>query len=214
MSFSSAVFDAKAAIDAAPTNTDLHKVLVVIADAATRFANNLKEKIFHGSDWANPISYFKEFWAPTNALLIQEWGQVETALAVFRAYIDSVPKDSSEPDTATAKTQAIQCMASVETIYRSQTDSSDQFDKAIANLSSDIANAPNVISKAMKSAGDITANRIVAPLAEGLSSMTWEILVSILKGFWWLILIIVLAVGGYALIVHFGGLSALAAKAV
>jgi hypothetical protein len=214
MSFSSAVFDAKAAIDAAPTNADLRKVLIVIADAATRFANNLKEKIFHGSDWANPISYFKEFWSPTNALVIQEWGQVETALAVFRTYIDSVPKDSSEPDTATAKTHAIQCMAAVETIYRSQTDTSGQFDKALANLGSDIANAPNVISKAMKSAGDIAANRIVAPLAEGLSSMTWKILVSILKGFWWLILIIVLAVGGYALLVHFGGLSALAAKAV
>lgn len=214
MSFSSVVFDAKTAIDAAPTNADLRKVLIVIADAASRFANNLKEKIFHGSDWVNPISYFKEFWAPTDAVLIQEWGQVETSLAVLRTYIDSVPDDSSEPDTATAKTQAIQCMATVETLYRSQTDNKGQFDKALSNFGSDVANAPNVVSKAMKSAGDIAANRIVAPLAEGLSSMTWNILVSILKGFWWLILLIVLAVGGYALLVHFGGLSALAAKAV
>jgi hypothetical protein len=214
-SFSQIVADAKDSIDNCTSTPQLKDFVVSVSRSITRFANTLKDKAFGGIDWVNPVSYFLEFWAPTSAQAQADWLQVETALVDMRTYIRALPSeleplDDYKPD---AKLVVVSTLAAVETIYNFQVQQDAQLEKALANLGTDIINVPKVLAQAAKGAADIIANRIVKPLADASSYSLQKILWSIVKGFWWLILLVAAIVAAYIWLVSSGGVAGLVGKA-
>jgi hypothetical protein len=209
-SFSAIVADVKSKLDSAQTNKQARKILITVADAATRFANTLKDKYLGGTSWLNPLSYVKEFWAPLDAKLVNEWGQVEASLAGLRYRIEITPNDDELIDDIGAmKDAAIECLANVQTIYQFQTDTSGQLDRAVTALADDIANAPTIIGKSIGAAGDALANRVIAPLTKGANDALLSILWSFFKGFWWLFLLAAIALVATVYVVRHGGVAAI-----
>lgn len=214
MGFSQIVAQAKDSIDNCETAKQLKSFLTSVARSTSRFANTLKDKRFGGTDWVDPISYFLEFWAPTSAQAESDWKLVESALRDLRQFTTSIPDDESAEDyKADAKSLTISALATVETIYNFQVQTDGRISLALANLARDIENVPKVLGQAAKGAADIIANRIVAPIADASAYSFQKILWSIIKGFWWLFLLVAIIVVMYIWLVNAGGFAALAGKA-
>jgi hypothetical protein len=214
-SFSQIVADAKDSIDNCTSTSQLKDFVVSVSRSATRFANTLKDKAFGGIDWVNPVSYFLEFWAPASAQAQADWMQVESALVDMRTYIRALPAeldplDDYKPD---AKLVVVSTLAAVETIYNFQVKQDAQIETALVNLGTDIINVPKVLAQASKATADIIATRIIAPLADASSYSLQKIVWSIVKGFWWVILLVAAIVAAYIWLVSFGGIAGLAGKA-
>ncbi len=199
--------DIKTAVDNAQTNKALRKVLVSVADSTTRFANSLKFALAsEASGWLNPLSWLKEFYAPAVAQHVNEWQQVEAALAELRNLIEHVPSDDEFPTySEEGKQAALFALATVSTIYNFRSDDSSQLNRALNTLGSDIARLPIMAVKLIGAAIEIPANALLNQAQKTI----WQMVIEFFKASWWLFLLIAIAIGVYFSVTNAGGFAAL-----
>lgn len=190
--FAETVALVKRRIDEAKTNRDVRNVLTPILEHSIALSNRVLGWT-KSTGFFNPLTLFKEVWSPKNDQLIEEWKQVNSAIAVFEQYLSTIPNDDEAfiLSKKMPKDEAVRLLSAVQTIgqFTISKEMSGQWNDAFASFLYDVEHAPGLFLKYTGKAVEATMDHVVTPIAKPTGVGLYELLKSIAKSMWWVILL-------------------------
>lgn len=181
----------KTSIDNCTTNNEAIAILRPVYEAINRLANRLKGFTPGIGEFVNPLHWFREFYAPQDALAIDEYNMVEAAQRELYDYMLAIPATEVVfPDKEGAKAVVIKSFATISALETLPGMSASVWNDAITAFSKDAVNAVPLFMKGVLITADAVLDHVVKPIADGTLTGIVHILKRVLFSLWWLLLIL------------------------